>query len=113
MKLRSSVFVLILFLATSYHEVYAQKVVVRNGLEYIDEEEVEENLNSITVTSNAVTITVKRKKGKKISKNSKNLEKVAKIVTLRKRLRFRNKRNSTRKKCFKETKTPCTKIVKK
>ncbi len=111
MKIRSSILILILYFALSQNTVYAQKVVVKNGIEYLSEDEAGDDLNSITAPSNTVMITVKRKKGK--AKDLKNIEKVTKFVKQRKRLRFRSKRNKAQNKCFKKTKEPCSKKIKK
>ncbi|WP_442265522.1 hypothetical protein ACSIGC_14620 [Tenacibaculum sp. ZS6-P6] len=97
--------VISILLFTYSQETFSQKkVVVKHGVEYLEEAEEDGGLNSITAPSNTVTINAKTKKGKKLSKEAIAIQKLSKITQKRKTLRFRNKRKKDSKKCVKDVK---------
>ncbi len=105
MSLRVKLFFL-LFSIVLMHTISAQKVVVKDGLEYLAEDDMEDNLNSIE----AVSFNKKENK-KKVT--SKTIEGLKKVIKKRKTLRFRKKRRNITKKCYKEAITNCNSKEKK
>ncbi|WP_442265521.1 hypothetical protein ACSIGC_14615 [Tenacibaculum sp. ZS6-P6] len=91
----------------------AQKVVVKNGVEYLEEENLSEDLSSIEAPSQTLIVKVKKKNEKK-SVNSVTIKTLKKITQRRKSsLRFRKKRVTKPNKCYKENNSPCKIEVKK
>ncbi len=90
----------------------AQKVVVKNGVEYIENEDAVEDLNSIKAPSNALATKVKKQKSKKVEKTA-VISGIKKVNQKRRLLRFRKKRKNNPNKCYKDTKSLCQSIEKK
>lgn len=107
MKTNSNKFkiVAIIFFSLLVNTVTAQNVIVENGVEYIDENNDVESLNSIKVPSKEVKVTSKLKKVKRIEKKE-NITAIEKLLKRKKKLRFRKKRKLS-KKCFKESAKNC------
>ncbi|WP_075344485.1 hypothetical protein [Tenacibaculum agarivorans] len=111
---KSPLLVIVILLFVGLQNISAQNVVVKNGVEYLEKDDNIEDLNSIDTPSNVVTISVKLKKTNKasVSKEAAAIEKIGKLTTKRKKLRFRNKRTNKTTKCFKETEKKCDKTKK-
>ncbi|SNR17024.1 hypothetical protein [Tenacibaculum jejuense] len=90
--------------------VAAQKVVVKNGVEYLEEEDASEDLNSITVPSKSLQVKLKKKGNKNVVDNA-TIANIRKVSKKRKSLlRFRKKRKQVSNKCFKEADKKCNSI---
>ncbi|WP_299675303.1 hypothetical protein [uncultured Tenacibaculum sp.] len=97
--------VVIILLFINSQEAFSQKkVVVKHGVEYLEDSEEDGGLNSITAPSNTVTVKGKAKKSKKLSKEALAIKKLSKASLKKKKLRFRNKRKSDANKCVKDEK---------
>ncbi|CAM1342117.1 hypothetical protein [Tenacibaculum amylolyticum] len=97
--------VAVIFFSLLVSTVTAQNVIVENGVEYIDENNDSESLNSIKVPSIESKVTPKLKKVKRIQ-NKKDITAIEKLLKRKKKLRFRKKRKLS-KKCFKESAKNC------
>ncbi|WP_299675300.1 hypothetical protein [uncultured Tenacibaculum sp.] len=105
--------VLMFSLLIGMKTVAAQKVVVKNGVEYLEKEDVSEDLSSIEAPSQTLHIKVKKKKNKKVI-SSATIESIKKVSQKRKTvLRFRKKRVVKSSKCYKETENNCKSMKKK
>lgn len=81
--------------------IQAQNVVVRNGVEYLEENDIENDLNSLKETTVALNDNNSKKKAIEVS--NKDLKA---FVKKKKRLRFRKKRKRTNK-CYQEAINDC------
>lgn len=93
------------------YTVCAQKVVVKNGLEYLEGEEVVDDLNSIERSGEVMNVTIKKTNNKKVV--TALIENINKVTKRKKRLRFRKKRKNTINKCYKEAINDCNSKEKK
>lgn len=103
--------IIILFISTQ--EVIAQKkVVVKHGVEYLEDADDDGGLNSIVIPAKSAK--AKPEKAKKLSKEALAIKKLNKVTQKRKKLRFRNKRKKDASKCVKDVKKQkCDSTVKK
>ncbi len=103
-KIKSFVF-LLFTMYVGIGLVSAQKVVVKNGVEYI-EETSEENLNTINAPTKILNVKVKRLPNKQ-SQVSASIGDVVKTLTQKRTLRFRKKRINKVNKCYKKEVNSC------
>ena len=104
LKIKSFVFLLFTMYA-GIGLVSAQKVVVKNGVEYIEETSVD-NLNTINAPTKILNVTIKRLSNKQ-SQVSASIEDVIKTVAQKRTLRFRKKRMNKVNKCYKKEVSNC------
>ncbi len=106
MSLKARLFFSLLFSIILINTLSAQKVVVKNGLEYLEEDDSADDLNSIEITNKILNVEIKKVKNKR-KVISANIEGIEKVFKKRKTLRFRKKRKNASKKCYKEAMNNC------
>ncbi|WP_299627501.1 hypothetical protein [uncultured Tenacibaculum sp.] len=98
-KIKNILIPLIVVLVLGIQQNTAQNVTKVNGVEYINKEVANNDLNSIKVPVKKIKL--RKTKLRKANKNIRTVADLEKIVQRKRNLRFRNKRR-TADKCFKE-----------